>query len=197
MARMLGPLTLLGTVVMLAAACEPTTPSPRASATSPAGRDAYLCCTMRFNASREASDANYDYREKVVFPAGTHVHDLRVTSSAAEFVPEGDTKTYRLEYRYGRKAISPSDYFDRIFVGADPTARLAADAPLRAAIRDGRLLPGMTKWEAITVRGFPPAHHTPSTDADDWLYYASYDRCERVRFVDGRIASIEQVPPPS
>jgi hypothetical protein len=92
--------------------------------------------------------------------------------------------------------MSAPDYYNLIFVADDPTARLAADAPARAAIRDGRLQPGMTKWEALTVRGFPPAHHTPSTDADEWLYYASYNLCERVRFADGRIASIEQVEPP-
>jgi hypothetical protein len=182
----------LAILAMLAVACEPPRPRPTGGWPS----NAYLCCTLRFNGSREASDAGYDYRDKTVFPAGTAVHDLRVTVEKAEFVPEGDAKVYNLEYRYGRKVMSPSEYYGRIFVEADPLREIDANAAVRQAIHDGRLLPGMSKREALMARGYPPAHHTPSIDADDWLYYSHSKLCERVRFVDGRIASIEPTEPP-
>jgi hypothetical protein len=37
---------------------------------------------------------------------------------------------------------------------------------------------------------------THSTDADEWLYYSHCQLCEKLHFVDARIASIEQVEPP-
>jgi hypothetical protein len=183
---------MLALLAMLVVACEPPRPRPTAGWPS----NAYLCCTLRFNNSHEASDAGYDYRDKTVFRAGTPVHDLRVTAAKAEFVPEGDAKAYSLEYRYGRNVMTPSEYYGRIFVDDDPLRGLDANAAVREAIRNGRLLPGMSKREALMARGYPPAHRTPSTDGDEWLYYSHAKLCERVRFVDGRIASIEQTEPP-
>jgi len=200
MARLLGrsgrPAALV-ILVALAIACGPprsSTPPGSAAATQ---YDAYLCCTLRFNPSHEASDANYDYRDKTVFPAGTRVRVFKTTTAYAEFVPADDPTVYRIEFRYGRNAMHPGGYYGRLFVQDDPLSRLPSDASIRDAVREGRLVAGMTKEEALMARGYPPAHRTPSTDADEWLYYASYNRCERVRFANGRIASIEPTPPPS
>ena len=197
MARMLGRRgrpAALAILATLALACEPRTTSTRSTS---AAYDAYLCCTLRFNPSHEASDANYDYRDKTVFPAGTRVRVFKTTTTYAEFVPSGDPTAYRIEFRYGRTAMQPGGYYGRLFVQDDPLSRLPSDASIRDAVREGRLVAGMTKDEAVMARGYPPAHRTPSTDADEWLYYASYNRCERVRFANGRIASIEPTPPPS
>ena len=197
MARVLertGAVAALAILATLTVACEPTRSSRARSAED--RPSAYLCCTLRFNGSHEASDANYDYPDKVVIPAGTPVHDVWLTSAKAEFVPEGGTTTYSLQFRYGRAAMSPGAFYGMIFLSDDPLARLRADAAVREAIRDGRLLPGMTKGEALMARGYPPAHRTPSINGDEWLYYSQRSLCERVRFVDGRIASIEQTEPP-
>lgn len=184
----------LATAVLatLSTGCPPPSAPPGPS--SLAGQEAFLCCTTRFNLQREASDANYDYRDKRVFPAGTRVRIVSIDDEVAVLQPEGDAETYSLLFRYGRKALRASDYFGRIFLPEDPTRDLSQAE--RAAVHEGRLVVGMSKWEAITARGFPPAHRTPSLDADEWLYYAHYKLCERVRFADGRIVSIEAVPPP-
>jgi hypothetical protein len=200
MARVLertGSTTVLTTLAAaLVIGCAPSTSSTRTGSAVDTSDDAYLCCTLRFNRSREASDANYDYRDKIVFPAGTRVRVFRMTSTKAEFVPQGDPNPYSIEFRYGRKAMQPGSYFGRLFVADDPLARLPDKPSVRDAVREGRLLVGMTKDEALMARGYPPAHHTPSIEADEWLYYSHYKLCEQVRFVDGRLASIEQVPPP-
>jgi hypothetical protein len=184
-------ITVLGALAIVACACLPSAKTVRDT-----GRWAYLCCTMRFNPSREASDANYDYRDKTVLPAGTQVF-VKVDGSKAVFVLNSQPAGYSIEFRYGRKALTASQYFDRLFVAEDPVRGLPDNPALRDAVRDGKLAVGMTKDEAIMARGYPPAHHTPTTDGDDWLYYAHYQLCEQVHFVDGRIASIEQMPPPS
>ena len=197
MARVLertGAVATLAILTTLTVACEPTRSTrARSSEDRPS---AYLCCTLRFNGSHEASDAGYDYPDRVVVPAGTPVHDVRLTSARAQFVPEGETRTYSLEFRYGRTAMSPGAFYGMIFVPDDPLQHLEANAAVREAIRGGRLLPGMSKREALMARGYPPAHRTPSPNADEWLYYSQRKLCERVRFVDGRIASIEQTEPP-
>jgi hypothetical protein len=151
---------------------------------------------LRFNGSHEASDANYDYRDSIVFPAGTRVRVLRMTTTKASFVPEGETAVFTIELRFGRNAMSPGGYYGRLFVPDDPRARLPRSAGLRDAVRDGRLLVGMSKDEALMARGYPPAHRTPSIEGEEWLYYSNHKLCQRVRFVDERIASIEPVPPP-
>jgi hypothetical protein len=55
----------------------------------------------------------------------------------------------------------------------------------------------MTKYETVMARGHPPAHRTPSTEADDWLYYSGHKLCQQVHFVDGRLASIEDMLAPN
>jgi len=57
-------------------------------------------------------------------------------------------------------------------------------------------MPGMTKWEAATARGYPPFHRTTSPDADEWTYYESRDVVDVVQFVNGHIASITPGPAP-
>jgi hypothetical protein len=188
-------MAVLGALALVGVACEPSATSTRrgAARTQP---EAYLCCTLRFNPSDEASDANYDYRDKTQIQAGTRVRVVRMTDAKVEFVPEGVSTTYSIEYRYGRKVMRGRDFFERLFLAADPRAG-ETDAAVRDAVRDGRLIPGMTKAQAIMARGYPPFHHTASTDADEWLYYSHSKLCEKVRFVDGRLASIQQVEPPN
>jgi hypothetical protein len=181
-----------GVLATLASGCPPSTSST--GTLGLAGQEAFLCCTTRFNLQRHASDANYDYRDKTVFPAGTRVRVVSIDDHSAVVQPDGDSATYSLIFRYGRRAMRPRDYFERVLLTEDPTRNVSERE--FAAIRDGRLAVGMSKWEAITARGFPPAHRTPSLDADEWLYYANHKLCERVRFANDRIVSVEAVPPP-
>ena len=43
----------------------------------------------------------------------------------------------------------------------------------RADIESGILRLGMTKEQAIMTRGYPPRHKTPSTKANNWVYWTS------------------------
>ena len=183
-----------GIGMTLGVGCAPTTPVGGNQGADT--RDAYLCCTLRFNVAHQASDANYDYRDKVVFPAGTLVR-ISMDGNKALIVPEQQTAQYSIEFRYGRKVMQASDFFGRLFVTEDPMVQLGSSATLRQEVRTGVLQVGMSKHEAIMARGYPPAHRTPDLNADDWLYYANHKQCERVRFVAGRIATIESVPPPA
>lgn len=41
----------------------------------------------------------------------------------------------------------------------------------QAAIRAGRVEPGLSKEAVIVARGYPPAHKTPDLESDDWHYW--------------------------
>lgn len=55
-------------------------------------------------------------------------------------------------------------------------------------IARGNLRLGMTKAEVIKARGYPPAHKTPDTDLDLWVYWSSRFVQLSLAFENGRLA---------
>jgi hypothetical protein len=157
------------------------------------GKAFYLCCNMRFNANRDASDANYAYPEVQGYTlhAGTQVHVVRVHWNDITIQPEGIDQTFNIDFRFGTQRMNGRQYFHKILLETDPTAALA-DAPpdVVKAVRQGQLLPGMTKEQALLARGYPPFHHTAGIESHEWMYYQSPGFVHVVRFVDGKIRSI-------
>jgi len=95
--------------------------------------------------------------------------------------------------RYGRGEMDIAGFFGKVLLDEDPTASLKdASAEIRQAIRDGRVIVGMSKAETIMARGYPPAHQTPRLDGSEWIYYVSNGIVDSVRFVDGRVSEIER-----
>ena len=169
------------------------------------GRQFYLCCNMGFNPHYEASDSNYgqymvgahQYGAGPVLAAGTKVTVLAVGSSGIAIQPVDSQTTYSLSFSYGKKQLSPSQYFHNILRDTDPMLAVHADSPLEsAAITQGQLLPGMTKDEALVARGYPPAHRTPDLNANEWIYFETPGFVDRVVFVDGKIQSVTRGPAP-
>lgn len=54
-------------------------------------------------------------------------------------------------------------------------------------IRFGVMRLGMTKAEVIMTRGYPPAHKTPDTDYDLWVYWSSRFVQLSLAFENGRL----------
>ena len=172
----------------VAAACAPQRPfDPNLQ-----GAERYLCCNLWFNRYHDATDANYAYQGGIRLAAGTPVRISTVTAFDVSFSPVGDARRFTLQLEHARERLTPNAYFQRIFEQSEPRPRIASLAPaIQEAIREGRLLRGMTKEETILARGYPPFHRTPAVEADEWLYFASKGFVDRVRFVDGRITTIE------
>ncbi len=59
-------------------------------------------------------------------------------------------------------------------------------------IKNGELKKGMSKKAALLARGYPPAHRTPSTKNDEWIYWDSRWTNFRVHFSDDKISSIQR-----
>jgi len=159
-------------------------------------RDFYLCCTLRFDREGNATDANlgYPFRD-FVLRAGTRVHATvrRSSPDAVLLEPKDDSRVFRLWMRYGRGEMDIAGFFAKVLLDEDPTASLKdASAEIRQAIRDGRVIVGMSKAETIMARGYPPAHQTPRLDGSEWIYYVSNGIVDSVRFGDGRVSEIER-----
>jgi hypothetical protein len=169
------------------------------------GREFYLCCNIRFNPELRAADSNYGtylYQRSYLasgptLAAGTRVRVVKVGSSGVALEPLGGGGTYTIEFGYGRKQETPAQYFSKILRTTNPMDDMKDLSPqTAAAIREGRLVEGMTKAQALIARSYPPAHRTPSLEANEWIYYETPGKVDRVVFADGRIKSITLGPAP-
>ena len=159
--------------------------------------DFLLCCTLRFNADHEANDAGYTYPEETLIRAGTRARVLEDFMNQVRLQFPGDPQVYNLNFRHGRERMTAEQWFRMVLLDDDPRVHFGSVSPeVVSAIDAGRLMPGMTKWEAVAARGYPPFHRTASPEADEWIYYTSPDVVDVVRFVDGHIASITPGPAP-
>jgi len=159
------------------------------------GHDYYVCCNLRFDDNRNATDANYFYldaRVDNVVSAGTPVRALAIRRGGLELQPNGSDRTYFLRFTYGAGYLTRSQYFSYILRDTAPTnSGSASDPKIAGAINDGVLVEGMTKDEALRSRGYPPFHRTSGIESDVWLYYDSPRTVTRIRFAEGKIARIE------
>jgi hypothetical protein len=163
------------------------------------GKDFYLCCNMRFNANRDANDANYAYPNAGgnMLRVGARVHVIEAAGHGIVLRAEGSEQSFNLGFKFGRERISTRQYFRNILRDADPRESLgAAPRDVLDAINEGHLVVGMTKDEALMARGYPPFHHTAGVESDEWTYYFSRGYVDVVKFVDGKIESIERAPAP-
>ncbi len=85
--------------------------------------------------------------------------------------------------------VSDDDIMSRMF-SKEPTSLAGHSAEALAAINKCRIVKGMTKDEVILARGYPPAHQTPSLEANAWQYW--YKRMPNgfVHFQNGQVVNI-------
>jgi hypothetical protein len=161
--------SILGTVAFAAAAllagCE-TVPRPQAGADQEAALSGYTCCNFHYE-NDWISDANWSSMPMI--PAGASIRTLEY--GRYRILVEIDGRKMRLGLDYGRQQ-SLADWARKLIVQEDPRAKIASwPAPVRAAVRAGKVALGMTKAEVIVSLGYPPMHETPSLDAPRWKYW--------------------------
>lgn len=162
-----------------------------------AGRTVYACCNLFFNNEGDATDANYQYAASTKLAVGTPVAIADDGARWVEVHPLDGRRSFKLIFKFGAGHTTPDAYFRRVFVDEDPTSQVAKATPeIAAAIREARLVTGMTKEQALLARGYPPPHRTPDLAADRWMYYASPGAVELVDFAGGRITAITPAAAP-
>ncbi|MCX8004406.1 MAG: hypothetical protein N2688_05540 [Burkholderiaceae bacterium] len=108
---------------------------------------------------------------------------------------EIDGKPFRLGQDYGRQ--EPLAAFARKFVvDRDPKPMIESwPAPVREAVKAGRIRAGMTKQQVLVAVGHPPAHATPNLEAPVWKHWYSTHGSYVIEFDDkGLVKDVKADP---
>jgi len=129
----------------------------------------YTCCNLHYDKDW-ISDANWLHAPMI--PAGTRIKVLSHDSSKKATV-EIDGKPMRVGMDYGKE--EPIEKFiSKIVVKTSPKAKIDRyPEPVRAAIHGGKVIPGMTREQALIAVGYPPAHRTPTLESPVWHHWQS------------------------
>jgi len=125
-----------------------------------------------------------------MIPAGTPVEVLNYGRHRAYVKVDG--KPMRLGHDYGRDQESLEAWVNKIVINSDPRGRIATyPPPVQAAIREGKVMVGMTREQAITSIGYPLTSENVSLDAPMWRIWRSSHGEYQLNFgADGRIKSV-------
>jgi outer membrane protein assembly factor BamE (lipoprotein component of BamABCDE complex) len=101
----------------------------------------------------------------------------------------------RLGHDYGREQESLDQWVRKIVVDVDPTAKISGYSPdVQAAIRQGRVMVGMTREQAVIAVGYPLTSETASLDSPTWRHWvSSFEEYQLLWGADGLIREISAV----
>jgi hypothetical protein len=101
-------------------------------------------------------------------------------------------KPMRLGQDYGRAQETTQQWVEKIIVTADPKVKIASyPADVREAIRQGRVMTGMTKEQVIISVGYPLTSETPSLNSPVWRHWvSSFGEYQLNWGSDGRVQEI-------
>jgi hypothetical protein len=125
-----------------------------------------------------------------MIPAGTPIEVLNYGFHRAYVKVDG--KPMRLGHDYGRDQESLQAWVGKIVVNDDPRPHIATyPPPVQAAIREGKVMVGMTREQAIASIGYPLTSENISLDAPMWrIWRSSHGEYDLNFGEDGRVKSI-------
>ena len=159
-------------------------------ATSPLPFKGFACCTLHYEKGW-ISDGNYAVLPSM--PAGTPITVLKYGRHKAHAEING--QAMRLGHDYGREQETLDQWVHKIVVDVDPTAKISGYAPdVQAAIRQGRVMIGMTREQAVIAVGYPLTSETPTLDSPIWRHWvSSFEEYQLIWGSDGLIREISAV----
>ena len=173
---------VIASIVLLGCQSAPRSTMP------PGGFSGYLCCNMHRSAEW-ISDNSHDTGEYSILPLGTPVRAVAYGNSRVQL--DIDSKVYWLGNDYSRN-IPMETFAKRYIVSGDPRQELAAmPAREREAIREGRIMRGMTRRQVAMALAWPVAVADPLA-ARRWTYWNAQGTEWHVNFdADGRVSDID------
>lgn len=148
---------------------------------------AFTCCNLHFSGDW-FTDLNYASDVRV--PAGT---PIKVKGYGRwRVLVELDGKPMRLGLDYGRSGETLAQFARKLTVDRDPRPRIASFPPIvQDAIRNAKLLPGMTREQVVMAVGFPSRYENKSVNAAEWKMWHSSRGSYTVVFDEtGRVKDI-------
>jgi hypothetical protein len=165
----------------------PTAPAPGSTGPETLPRQGFACCDLHYNGDW-INDGNY--AELPMVAAGTPIEVLSYGFHRAYVKIDG--KPMRLGHEYGRSQETLQVWVGKIVVNDDPRPRITTYAPtVQAAIREGKVMVGMTREQAITAIGYPLTSENGSLNDPVWRIWRSTRGEYQLNFgADGRVKSI-------
>ena len=160
------------------------------AATAAAAQDkpeGYTCCNLHYEKDW-ISDANW--RNLPMIPAGAKIKVLDYGLNRVHV--EIDGKPMRIGQDYGRREESLEKFAAKLVVRNNPRGRIDRyPEKVRAAIKEGRVIPGMTREQVIVSVGYPPTHKTPVLNGTVWNHWGA--RTSRYEVHWARNGTVEKV----
>jgi len=163
---------------------NPQPAAPNAPAASP--EKLYTAYNMWFENSENFLAINY--KKGMLIPAGTEVSNVGVASTkrtpmiAFTTVKNGQTFNVGFVAKY-HPGLSAQDYVKKMFTGKNFEALTAGMTQNEVkAIKEGRLVIGMSKAAVLVAYGYPPEHRTPSLSSNTWIYWIDRFRNKAILF---------------
>ena len=154
----------------------------------------FTCCNLHYDDTL-ISDENFE--DLPFIPAGARVVILGYSRKNADVLIEGrpmELNVYVGDNIPGKK-MSPQELATRLVVDVDPTAQLAGyPKDVQAAIRAGKVMPGMTKAQVLMSLGYPWIDKTPLLESRAWAFRATDDDDAEYNVIwgsDDRVQSVE------
>jgi hypothetical protein len=152
--------------------------------------EGYTCCNLHYDKDW-ISDANWGNQPMI--PAGAKIKVIDYGWNRASVEIEG--KPFRIGQDYGRKEEPLDKYIGKLVVKQDPNGRIEHfPAKVKAAIREGKVIPGMTHDQVVMAVGYPPTHRTPVMESTVWHHWASRAGRYEVHWKDGKVDRVVGAP---
>jgi hypothetical protein len=174
--------------VMASVGLSKPTPAPVGPDGLPAfPRQGYACCDLHYDKDW-INDGNY--AELPMIAAGTPIEVLNYGRQRAAVKVDG--KPMRLGHDYGRDQESLDAWVNKIVVKDDPRERISSyPSAIQEAIRQGKVMIGMTREQVIIAVGYPLTSENLSIDAPQWRMWRSSHGEYQLNFArDGHLTSV-------
>jgi protein phosphatase len=136
-----------------------------------------------------------NYHKGTMLPAGTPIKISQVNLREIAFSCKTPGTQYTLlPSRHVRESLQSLQH--RYFTEQDP---LQAEPyqhftqTEKDAIRDGKIVKGMSKEAVLMAYGYPPSHKTATLEANAWFYWIESRNFE-VDFQNGKVAELKEHP---
>jgi len=150
-------------------------------------RVGFACCNLHYEGDW-ISDGNYS--GLAMLPVGTPIKVISLGRHKASAEING--KKMRFGHDYGRDQESLEQWLRKIVVEEDPGSRIASyPADIQAAIKEGRVMIGMTREQVVTSIGYPLTSETPSLESPLWRHWVtSFEEYQLSWGADGRVKEV-------
>ena len=166
---------------------KPDTPPTNANGAQSFPRAGYACCNMHYSKDW-INDGNY--AELPMIAAGTPVEVIKYGRHRAYVTIDG--KQYGLGHDYGREQESLDAWVNKVVTNQDPRPRIASyPFAIQEAIRQGKVMIGMTREQCIVAVGYPLTSENANIDATTWRIWRSTHEEYQLNFgPDGHLVSV-------